>query len=191
MTPAPADAAVARGLRLGRATHRRPAEPAVAVSNGAEHERIRIAALVPDDALAVVAMLGRCSATTRYHRFHGVTDGLWHAARVVADLPGQVAFGAWNEGRCVGVASMALDDDGSTHIGVLVEDSWQRRGAGAALVASLVARARSLGLRSVVADVLADDRFIVALLARIGPITTSFVSGGSTVRLSFDKEAPT
>ena len=160
----------------GEPVQERPADPT----------RIRIKALVREDAEAVLAMLGRCSPDTLYRRFHGVTDGHAHVARVLANIPGQDAYVAWSGGRCVGLASMAIDDDGSTHIGVLVEDRWQRRGAGSALTATLVARARQLGVGSLVADVLADNRFIVPLLGRIGPITASFDSGGATVRLGLE-----
>ena len=88
---------------------------------------------------------------------------------------------------CIGLASLAVDGDGSAHIGVLVEDRWQRQGAGSALTGALVDRARDRQLPSLVADVLADDQFIVPLLARISPITTSFVYGGYRVRLVLER----
>ena len=43
------------------------------------------------------------------------------------------------------------------HIGVLVEDAWQRCGVGAALVCAAVAHARRLGLTHLHADVLAVE----------------------------------
>jgi GNAT superfamily N-acetyltransferase len=153
-----------------------------------ERNRIRIAALEPGDGEAVMAMLGRCSSTTLYHRFHGVTDGVAHVTQVLTEIPGQDAFGAWCADRCVGLASLALDSDGSTHIGVLVEDDWQRQRVGSALVAAVLHRARQRKVASLVADVLADDAFILPLLARIGPTTTSCDCGSFTVRLGVQEQ---
>lgn len=157
------------------------------VPRGTDRPGIRIAAVERGDAEAVLAMLGRCSSTTLYHRFHGITDGVAHATQVLADI-GQDAYGAWCGDRCVGLASLAADGDGSTHVGVLVEDGWQRQGVGSALLAALLNRAGERQLASVVADVLADDHFILPLLARIGPMRTSFACGSHTVRL--DIRAP-
>ena len=148
-----------------------------------EHAPIRVVALERGDADAMVAMLGHCSPTTLYHRFHGITDGVPHVSQVLADTAGQDGFGAWCAESCVGFASLAVDGDGSTHIGVLVEDEWQRRGVGSALMAALLHRARERRLPCIVVDVLAEDQFILPLLARIGPITTSSAHGSHTVRL--------
>ena len=133
-------------------------------------------------------MLGRCSASTMYRRFHGLTDGRAHAVEVLRGGPDQDAYGAWSGDRCIGLASLALDSDASTHIGVLVEDGWQRRGAGTALMVTLVHRARERRLSSLVADVLADNQFILSLLARVGPITTAVVPGGYRIRISLTGE---
>jgi GNAT superfamily N-acetyltransferase len=151
--------------------------------------RVRIAALRRGDAEAVFAMLSRCSAATMYHRFHGVTDGISHATKLMAGAADLSAYAAWHADRCVGLASLALDRDGSTHIGVLVEDGWQRRGVGSSLMGALVDRARERRLSTLVADVLADRQFILPLLARIGPTTTSVVNGGYRVRVGLEVDS--
>lgn len=150
------------------------------------HE-VRIVALEQSDTEDVFAMLRRCTKASLYRRFHGVTDGTSHATHALAGADGQDAYGAWSGDRCVGLASLALDQDGSVHIGVLVEDSWQRRGAGSALVATLVERARARRLPSLVADVLADDHFILRLLARIGPVTTTLAYGEYRARVELER----
>ena len=151
--------------------------------------RIRIAALQPGDAAAVMAMLGRCSTATLYHRFHGVTDGVFYAAQLLDHAADQDAYAAWSADTCVGLASLAVASDESTHIGVLVEDRWQQQGAGSALLAALLARARQRGLPALVADVLADNRFILPLLNRVGPTTTTFAYGGYRVHVGLDVRA--
>ena len=73
----------------------------------AERDGIRITALESGDADAVFAMLGRCSLTTLYHRFHGMTDGISHATQVLANAADQSSYAAWNTDQCVGLASLA------------------------------------------------------------------------------------
>jgi GNAT superfamily N-acetyltransferase len=166
-------------------------EPLPPIFVQTERARVRVTALERGDANALVATLGRCSATTRYHRFHGITDGVPHVTQMLVDTAGQDAVGAWCADKCVGFASLAVDGDGSTHIGVLVEDEWQRQGVGSALMAALLHRARQRRLPSLIADVLAEDLFILPLLARIGPITTSSARGSHTVRLNLGSHTVT
>jgi GNAT superfamily N-acetyltransferase len=154
-------------------------------------DRLGISALEPGDVQAVISMLGRCSPATRYRRFHGVTDGRSHVTQLLAEIPDRGAYGAWIGGSCIGLASLAVDGRGSAQIGVLVEDNWQGCGAGSALMAALVARARQLRLRVLEADVLADDRFLLGLLARIGPITVAFSHGGYSVCVDLEGARPT
>jgi GNAT superfamily N-acetyltransferase len=146
-----------------------------------DHDDLRIETLKRGDTDAILAMLERCSAVTLYNRLHGVTDGAAHALQVLANTAGHGADGAWNADRCIGLATLAVGDDGSAHVGVLVEDGWQRRGAGSALMAALAGRAREQRLPTLVADVLAHNQFIVPLLARVGPITTSVAYGDPAV----------
>jgi GNAT superfamily N-acetyltransferase len=150
------------------------------------HDCIRVAALRRRDREAVLAMFARCSAGTLYRRFHGVTNGVFHAVELV-ERGDQDAYGAWSGDLCIGVASLADDDHGSTHIGVLVEDGWQRRGAGSALLTALVARARQRRLPALMADVLADNGFILPLLDRVGPTTSDFSYGGYRVNVAIEQ----
>jgi GNAT superfamily N-acetyltransferase len=146
------------------------------------NERVRVRALHVGDTPAVRAMLGRCSRATLYKRFHGFTDGVAHASHALADA-NQDVYGAWSADTCVGMASLAVTEEGYGDMGVLVEDRWHRRGAGSALVAALVTRAKQLDLPSLVADILADNYFIIPLLARVGGITTTFAYSGYRVRV--------
>jgi RimJ/RimL family protein N-acetyltransferase len=158
-------------MRTGRLLARSTAE-----------EQVRVAVLKAEDLPEVTAMLGRCSRATLYKRFHGFTDGVAHASFTIDDAA-QDAYGAWSGGACVGMASLAITQEGHGEIGVLVEDAWQRRGAGSALVAALVERAQQLGLPGLIADVLADNYFVLPLLARVGAISTTFAYSGYRVRV--------
>jgi GNAT superfamily N-acetyltransferase len=155
------------------------------LGSGAGYDQhVRVSLLDGDDIPAVTAMLGRCSRATLYKRFHGFTDGVAHASQALAG-PDQGAFGAWTGGTCIGMANLAVDEEGYADIGVLVEDRWQRRGAGSALIAALVERAKALRLAGLIADVLADNYFLLPLLARVGAITTTFAYSGYRVRVGF------
>jgi len=151
-------------------------------------DRIRILPLQPTHSEPLLAMLRRCSRATLYHRFHGVTDGVAYVRQALESGAHQDAYGAWSADSCVGIASMHTDGPGDADIGVLVEDAWQWRGVGAALVRATVRRARERGLKVLRADVLADNQFIVPLLARIGPIRTTVGCGVYTVLVSLDME---
>jgi GNAT superfamily N-acetyltransferase len=108
------------------------------------------------------------------------TSPVYWRARLV-----KIGYGAWLAGRCL--ASLHVADENNADIGVLVEDGWQRRGVGSALVTQLIAHARQQGVSSLRADVLADNYFIPSELARRGPTRTSISFGVSTIWLSLQQ----
>lgn len=125
----------------------------------------------PDQLPAVLAMLGRCSRETLFMRFHGATDGRSHALDL-ARRSDHRSLGAWNGPDCVGVATLA-QGEGSNDLGVVVEDSWQRRGIGTALLRALTEFAGASGTTALHAEVLAENRWVLAILARIGVLDTT------------------
>ena len=144
---------------------------------------VRVDPLYPTDAKAFAAMLARCSSASRYSRFHGRVDVTKYAAEMLGDPFSQESFGAWAGEACVGVANLTIVEGGWGEVGVLVEDGWQRQGAGSALMAVLVSRGTELGLRGLVAEVPADNHFILPLLARVGSTATTFAHSVYTVRI--------
>jgi GNAT superfamily N-acetyltransferase len=128
-------------------------------------------------------MLSRCAPTTLFHRFHGPTDGVAYTRAMFEDQPGDATLLAWNGSVCVGLATLANDAEGIAHLGVLVEDAWQRRRVGTRLVAALIEGAPAGGISTVRADVLGEDRFILAALRRIGPSTVDFGLGTFSVHI--------
>ena len=139
------------------------------------------------DTAAVLAMLGRCSRASLYHRFHGFTDGTAYFAALLRDQPAGQTLLAWSRSTCVGVATLGTGATGVVDLGVLVEDAWQRRGIGTRLMASLLDGARARGVTTVHADVLADDVFILRVLRRIGPLTVSIESGSYSVDIDLSR----
>jgi len=146
------------------------------------------------DTDAALAMLSRCSRDSLYHRFHGYTDGVAYTRRLLSGpafgnrprldrsaggppLPVDESFLAWNRSTCIGMATISSDDAGVAHLGVLVEDGWQRRGIGTRLLQALIDAARWNGLTGVHADVLGGDEFVVKILRRVGPLKLAIVLG--------------
>src|SRR5581483_677539 len=121
--------------RLGAPTRKN--EGTMHATQFSDRTEVRISRFDRNATAAVLAMVGRCSPETTYRRFHGVVDAV---AQVTAQLAGDrhESFVATVEGRCVGLATLATEG-ASAHIGVLVEDAYQRCGVGAALACAVVA----------------------------------------------------
>jgi len=106
-------------------------------------------------------------------RLVGGVDGVHHVALVLVVLPS-----AGLE-QPVGVARLIQDpsDPATADIAVTVDDQWQGRGVGAALVRALMER-RPPGLRRIRTVVDADNRASLALLAGAGRASSNVTSRG-------------
>jgi GNAT superfamily N-acetyltransferase len=141
------------------------------------------------DTEALLAMLGRCSRASLFHRFHGFTDGVAYFAALLRDRPDDRTLLAWAGSTCVGVGTIGADAAGSLDLGVLVEDAWQRRGVGIRLITALLDDARAKGVTTVHADVLADDEFILQVLRRIGPLRVSAERGSFSIDVDLSRRS--
>lgn len=147
-----------------------PNETAVEVETGHWGERVlRIRAAVLADESAAIAMVRRCSSKTLFHRFHGYADAAGHLRRQW-DGSAEAIFLAWQGQTCVGIGELASD----AHLGVLVEDCWQRRGVGTRLLRAVADEARVRTVAVLHADVLVEDGFLIGALRCIGPLTVSY-----------------
>jgi GNAT superfamily N-acetyltransferase len=144
--------------------------------------QLHIRALSPEQLRDLLKMVGRCSPSSLFHRFHGITDGTAYVQNLVA-TSGHETLTAWSGDRCVGVATLARSAC-DHELGVLVEDGWQRRGIGTELIARLVASARARGIDHIVADVLGEDSFVLSALRRVGPLVVTLEWGVYTVRVA-------
>jgi GNAT superfamily N-acetyltransferase len=142
---------------------------------------VEVARATVVDTEAVLAMVARCSRMTLFRRFHGPSDGVAYAQALLDRQPSDETLVAWKRPACIGLATLGRDEDGIAHLGVLVEDAWQRRGVGSRLVTALLDGARAKRVSRVHADVLGDDRFILRALRRVGPMTVSFELGTLSV----------
>ncbi len=140
------------------------------------------------DTDALLAMLGRCSRASLFHRFHGFTDGVAYFAALLRARPDDQTLLAWSGSTCVGAATIAAGATGLLDLGVLVEDAWQRRGIGTRLIASLLDDARAKGVTAVRADVLVDDAFILRAMRRIGPLRVSVERGSFSIDINLSSQ---
>jgi GNAT superfamily N-acetyltransferase len=154
--------------------------------------RVRKAATADREALA--RMFDRCTPDTRYRRFHGpvkviperylaeaLSGSPFHYALVAcpataSDLeldsePGPDSGQGREPGASavIALASCRTVDEGAAELGVLIEDAWQRRGLGTRLVRDLAAHASRTGLRTLGAQLLAEQAWITSLLRPYGP----------------------
>jgi GNAT superfamily N-acetyltransferase len=115
--------------------------------------------------------LAGLSMRTRHLRFFtGAPSAGPAMLRILAgQRPGTDALVATWNGAIIGHA-MAVDTAGRpgaapTEIGVVVADAWQGRGVGSGLMRALASRARARGATTLVMEVMAENRRMLAMIA--------------------------
>jgi len=145
------------------------------------------------DRAALAQMFARCTNQTRYRRFHGhvnvlparYLDEALSGRPVHLALVAVVSSGS-ADGAVVALASCRVDAEGVADLGILVEDGWQRLGIGSALLGEMAAHASQTGIGRFTAQVLAEQSWILRLLASFGRCESVTTHGvlDVTVRLS-------
>ena len=140
---------------------------------------VRIRQVRPDDAQALVRAYANLGEQSRYRRFFTVMPKLSEAtvkAAVEVDHADHEAlvavplFSAEIVGEC---RFIRLPDQPDTaEVGVTVVDAWQHRGLGSALLARLSERALEAGIEYFSAEILAENRTMLALLPSLGQVQT-------------------
>ena len=124
------------------------------------------------DADAVQAFVRRLSPESRRRRFLAPVSELvpGQLERVtVGRGPQDLNIGAFDaEGRIVGLAQYALEQDGGAEFGVVVDDALQRSGLGTRLIGLLMERARERGVAALRGAVLNDNWPMLGLAAKLG-----------------------
>jgi GNAT superfamily N-acetyltransferase len=127
----------------------------------------------PDDAPLFRRLWDRLSPETVYRRFHApLRSPPVDAHRLVeVDHDLREALVAVVGGEVIGVAryDRSPADPASADVAVVVEDAWQGVGVGRQLLAELTELAARRGVRSLTADVQADNDRMVGLLRRLLP----------------------
>jgi RimJ/RimL family protein N-acetyltransferase len=156
---------------------------------------VRIRQIRPEDGPALVLAYEKLGEQSRYRRFFTVmpelpeatlkaaveVDHVDHEALVALPLLSAEIVG---EGRFIRLP----DQPGTAEVGVTVIDAWQGRGLGSALLARLSERASEAGIEYFTAEVLAENRAMLALLPGLGQVETE--SRGSVVTARVELAEP-
>ena len=158
----------------------------------------------PSDVPLVDALHARCSPASRRARFLSPTPRLNpDQLRALVDPAGGRSVLALTRdgGSAVGLADLRLVEPSvepavepavaspSATFGVLVEDTWQHRGLGTALVRRVAETAVELGMGELQGTVPADEVRITRLLRRAGLRPTAVLADG-TLQLNVPLETP-
>ena len=156
---------------------------------------VRIRQVRPGDVQALARAYARLGEESRYRRFFtampALPDATLKAAVEVdhADHEALVAvplLSAEIVGEC---RFIRLPDQPDTaDVGVTVVDAWQGRGLGSALLTRLSERALEAGIEYFTAEVLAENRTMLALLPSLGHVETE--SRGPVVTASVELTEP-
>lgn len=150
----------------------------------------------PSDAPRLVAMFERSSPETRYARFMAPLRH-FPAAHLVDVVQSSPVRRSWviedlASGRVVGVGSWFRNQAGApdvAEVGLLIEDTFQHRGLGTALLDELAASAGDEGVTTFVAETLAGARHVRRMLQRLGATTIDGSGTSRTVRTALDVDA--
>jgi RimJ/RimL family protein N-acetyltransferase len=164
-----------------------PDEELVTLPDGAT---VRIRPLAPADAPALLRGLEHLSPRSRYRRFLGAPRIGPSELRYLTDVDHRdhEALGAADPatGEGIAVARYIREPGGdSAEIAVTVDDAWQGRGVGTALLLQLADRARAAGIRRFTGLVLAENAPMRALMAKLGAPASVNVGDG-TVEATVD-----
>jgi len=126
----------------------------------------------------------RCSAETLYDRYHTGLHALpprW-AAALLAPAHG-CAFVAEKDSALVGYGQLiaTVHEPGLAEASLLVEDAWQHRGVGAALLSSACTAARSRGITQLFGRSLGSRRGFERTARHLGLAVSTHSEPGVTI----------
>ena len=150
---------------------------------------LEMRAVNADDVDAVVASFHRMSDRSLYYRFltgtpdpaplvkahMGLVDGRDHGALAVFDDGEIVAIAHWDRDR---------DRRDEAEVSISVEDRWQHRGLGRALIRAVAGDAHRHGVEVLTARVLAENSAARGLAVHQEPVETAF--DGAETEFRFD-----
>jgi RimJ/RimL family protein N-acetyltransferase len=135
--------------------------------------RVFIRPIRPDDESGLVDLYSRLSEHTAYQRFFTLMRRLpstWSHFFANVDYRHRLALVAVHDGRngpeLIGVGRYEpTDEEGIVEIALVVQDGWQGRGLGTALMDDIMSAAGARGVERFRAFVLADNSRMLRLLA--------------------------
>ena len=147
--------------------------------------RVHVRPIRPGDAELELRFFAGLSERSRYHRFMQHLPEL--PPRMLArftqlDYDRELALVALHEGEFVAVGRYAPNPDGRTaEFALTVADAWQNKGLGRALLQRLCDAARAAGYEALYGHVLAENRGMLDLAARMGFVDVAREGAETTV----------
>ena len=152
---------------------------------------VRMRPIRADDAPRLVALYDHLSRDTRYGRFFSVMQRLppdWARFHADVDYESRLALvveSPDDPDTLIAVARYEpAGEPGAAEVAFVVQDGWQDRGLGTVLFSELLAAAQLNGIRRFRAWVLADNRRMLDLIARLGEVSQRSIDQG-VVELTF------
>jgi GNAT superfamily N-acetyltransferase len=128
---------------------------------------ISIRVATPPDVDGLRGMFSRSSSETIHRRFHTPFPQVpeWMLNLMLdADRTDKEFLVAVADGKVVGHAMYAMLGGGEAEMAIVVEDGWQSKGVGKALLRELAADAGRRGVETFVGSVLPDNRPMLGLI---------------------------
>ena len=153
--------------------------------------RVRMRPIVADDAPRLVTLYDHLGRDTRYGRFFAVMQRLppdWARFHANVDYESRLALVVElpeDSNTLIAVARYEPSGEpGVAEVAVVVQDGWQDRGLGTVLFSELLVAAHLNGIERFRALVLADNRRMLGLIARLGEVIQRSIDRG-VVELTF------
>lgn len=133
-----------------------------------DDDRITVRRADTGDTAAARAMHDRCSAETLSLRYHGpVVDADRYLGHLLSPRFGRTLAVETASNQLIGLGHL-LWDGNETEVALIVEDAWQRRGIGTALLRRLIALADESGCEQVYAVAQASNTGMIAVMRSLG-----------------------
>jgi GNAT superfamily N-acetyltransferase len=161
-------------------------------------ERVVLRAIRPSDADRLQAYIRGLSAEARHNRFLGAVgelsprqlDRVTHMDRL-GELALIALAGDGDEGTIVGEAMHVMAPEGHRcEIALSVADPWQGRGLGTLLLRDIECRARLIGARHLVGDVLRTNAAMKGLARKAGFAINGPCREARLIEIAKDLSAP-
>jgi len=153
--------------------------------------RVRMRPIVAEDAPRLVTLYDHLSRDTRYGRFFSVMQRLqpdWARFHANVDYESRLALVVElpeDPDTLIAVARYEPSvEPGVAEVAFVVQDGWQGRGLGTVLFGELLAAAQLNGIERFRAWVLADNRRMLGLIARLSEVSQRSIDQ-SVVELTF------
>jgi acetyltransferase len=147
--------------------------------------RVHVRPIRPEDAARELRFFAGLSERSRYHRFMQHLPEL--PPRMLArftqlDYDRELALVAVHEDEFIAVGRYAPNPDGRTaEFALTVADAWQGKGLGRSLLQRLCDAARAAGYEALYGHILADNRDMLDLAARLGFVDLAREGAETTV----------